>query len=99
MTCGALRTGATNRPQDLDEAVLRRLVKRIYVPLPDYESRLSLVRHLLQSQKHNIRDLSGLIEATEGFSASDLTALCREAAMGPIRDLGQDIINVPTSKV
>lgn len=40
--------GATNRPQELDEAVRRRLTKRIYVPLPDAAGRLAVLAHLLQ---------------------------------------------------
>ncbi len=39
--------GATNRPQDLDEAARRRLVKRLYVPLPDAPARAQIIRHLL----------------------------------------------------
>ena len=81
--------GATNRPQDLDEAVLRRFVKRIYVPLPTTESRNSLLQTLLRNQNHNLgeKDISLLASQLEGYSGSDITALAREAAYGPIREL------------
>lgn len=36
--------GATNRPQDLDDAALRRLVKRVYVPLPDVQTRYRITQ-------------------------------------------------------
>ena len=39
---------ATNRPQDLDEAALRRLTRRIYMPLPDAEARLSMIKYKLK---------------------------------------------------
>lgn len=42
--------GATNIPWELDEAVLRRLVKRVYVPLPDETARKALIKHLLLKQ-------------------------------------------------
>ncbi len=45
-----LVVGATNRPQDLDEAARRRLVKRLYVPLPEQHAREHIVRNLLSSQ-------------------------------------------------
>ena len=41
-------SGATNRPQELDDAVRRRLIKRIYIPLPDGEGRKQIMKHLLQ---------------------------------------------------
>jgi spastin len=87
--------GATNLPWDLDEAVLRRLVKRIYVPLPDEEARTSLIVNLLSKQVNNgskssrglsQKELNKVVQATHGYSASDLTALCHDAAMGPIRE-------------
>ena len=81
--------GATNRPQDLDEAVLRRFVKRIYVPLPSAESRNSLIHTLLKNQVHKLTntDISTLASQLEGYSGSDITALAREAAYEPIREL------------
>ncbi|KAJ3145969.1 hypothetical protein HDU86_000593 [Geranomyces michiganensis] len=81
---------ATNRPQELDEAALRRLVKRIYIPLPEPPTRVALIDHLLREQKHGLtrQDIAQLLRLTEGYSGSDITALAREASLGPIRDLG-----------
>ena len=45
-----LIVGATNRPQDLDEAARRRLVKRLYVPLPEFEARKQIIVRLMSSQ-------------------------------------------------
>ncbi|KAK9704535.1 putative 26S proteasome subunit YTA6, variant 2 [Basidiobolus ranarum] len=69
--------GATNRPQELDEAVRRRFVKRIYIPLPDPEVRRQLLKHLLQDQKISLtsKEMQKLVDLTEGYSGSDLTAL------------------------
>lgn len=93
---------ATNRPQELDEAALRRFPKRIYVSLPDILTREALLRHLLS--KHN-NPLSGLelkklADLTEGYSGSDLTALAKDAALGPIRELNPDQVrNLDPKKV
>ncbi|CAJ1815087.1 unnamed protein product [Sphenostylis stenocarpa] len=88
--------GATNKPQELDDAVLRRLVKRIYVPLPDENVRKLLLKHKLKGQAFSLpsRDLERLVKETEGYSGSDLQALCEEAAMMPIRELGPGILTV-----
>eukprot|EP00455_Lapot_gusevi_P026228 TRINITY_DN2769_c0_g1_i4.p1 TRINITY_DN2769_c0_g1~~TRINITY_DN2769_c0_g1_i4.p1 ORF type:complete len:226 (+),score=19.37 TRINITY_DN2769_c0_g1_i4:113-790(+) len=79
--------GATNRPQDLDQAVLRRLVKRLYIPLPDAKARRSIILNLLSKNEFHLSDddLNGLVHRTDGYSGSDLRALCGEASMGPIR--------------
>ncbi|CAM9150344.1 unnamed protein product [Phaeothamnion confervicola] len=84
---------ATNLPQELDEAVLRRFERRIYVPLPDATARAALVARLLQNQRHSLarREMDVIVEATEGFSCSDLTQVCKEAAMQPLRQLGPRI--------
>ncbi len=82
--------GATNLPWALDEAILRRLAKKVYIPLPDKGTRLALLRNLLQNQKHSLQtaQLSRLVDLTEGYSCSDLSQVAKDAAMGPIRDLG-----------
>ncbi|KAJ6722782.1 SPASTIN [Salix koriyanagi] len=93
--------GATNKPQELDDAVLRRLVKRIYVPLPDGNVRRLLLKHKLKGQAFSLPggDLERLVRETEGYSGSDLQALCEEAAMMPIRELGANILTVKANQV
>nr|XP_033792414.1 spastin isoform X1 [Geotrypetes seraphini] len=81
--------GATNRPQELDEAVLRRFTKRVYVSLPSEETRLLLLKNLLSKQGSPLtqKELAQLARMTDGYSGSDLTALAKDAALGPIREL------------
>lgn len=74
---------ATNIPWEIDEAVLRRLAKRIYVPLPDSDSRRALITHLLN--KHSAAGSKGrptdaaqlerIVRMTDGYSGSDLSAV------------------------
>ncbi|CAK9186498.1 unnamed protein product [Ilex paraguariensis] len=93
--------GATNKPQELDDAVLRRLVKRIYIPLPDANSRRLLLKHKLKGQAYSLPggDLERLVEETDGYSGSDLQALCEEAAMMPIRELGANILTIKANQL
>ncbi|KAJ8544270.1 hypothetical protein ON010_g11998 [Phytophthora cinnamomi] len=83
-----LVVGATNRPQELDEAARRRFVKRLYIPLPSFEARLDLVSRLLKDNKNDLTDENKafIAESTKGYSGADVRALCTEAAMGPIRN-------------
>jgi len=93
--CAATSSGrvvviaATNRPEELDEAVIRRLPRRIYVPLPDAEGRAALLTRLLSGEAFRLpaADLCRLVVQTDGYSGSDLAALCRESAMAPLREL------------
>jgi spastin len=84
--------GATNRPQELDDAALRRFPKRIFVSLPDHETRVNLLKRLLSSHGDPINDsqLNELAKLTEGYSGSDLTALAKDAALGPIRGINSE---------
>lgn len=79
--------GATNRPQELDEAALRRFTKRVYVALPDQSTREHLIRKLLAKQGCQLPDTAivNLAACTKGYSGSDLTALAKDAALEPIR--------------
>ena len=80
--------GATNRPFELDNAALRRFPKRIYIGLPDLKTRISLINKLLKTQANTLDEYSinNLARLTEGYSGSDLTALAKDAALGPIRE-------------
>lgn len=84
-----LVVGATNRPQEIDEAARRRLAKRLYIPLPVAAARLQIVTNLMAQEKNQLRDqeLHSVVTATQGFSGADMTQLCREAALGPIRSI------------
>ncbi|KAG5482854.1 hypothetical protein LSCM1_06886 [Leishmania martiniquensis] len=113
-----LLIGATNRPDELDEAARRRMEKRLYIPLPDEAARRELIQRLLKSLDpseaddaggvgksgeaastatatesarvvHTLTDadLDSLVRSTDGYSGADLKQLCREAAMGPLREM------------
>lgn len=80
--------GATNHPWDIDEAMWRRLEKRIYIPLPTKESRSDLFRINTKSVKlSDDVDFDKLSEMLEGkfYSGADITGIVREAAMMTMR--------------
>ncbi|XP_071538180.1 katanin p60 ATPase-containing subunit A-like 2 [Panulirus ornatus] len=88
---------ASNIPWQLDPAMLRRLEKRILVPLPGMEAREAMFRHHLpevipdlEDAGHAIDthlDYEKLAQVSEGYSGSDLQVVCREAAMGCLRKI------------
>ncbi|EDW11061.2 fidgetin-like protein 1 [Drosophila mojavensis] len=88
--------GATNRPQELDEAVRRRFVRRIYVSLPVAKARQLIIQKLIQQIHHNLSDaqIEELAKLTEGYSGADMDSLCRYAAMQPLRALTTAQIDV-----
>lgn len=80
---------ATNRPFDLDEAIIRRFERRIMVGLPSAENREMILKTLMSKEKHENLDFKELATMTEGFSGSDLKNLCITAAYRPVRELIQ----------
>lgn len=96
-----LVVGATNRPHELDEAARRRLVKRLYIPLPDSEARGSLVNKLMKRLNHSLSndDVDEIAKLSNGYSGSDMYALCAEAALGPVRELGEKISSIDAGSV
>ncbi|XP_071948209.1 fidgetin-like protein 1 isoform X2 [Antedon mediterranea] len=95
-----LVVGATNRPHEIDEAARRRLVKRLYIPLPDAAARKQIVTNLLSTQAYVLSEseLNNIQEQTEGYSGADVANLCREAALGPVRCI-KDIQQVSADQV
>ncbi|GMH15035.1 hypothetical protein Nepgr_016876 [Nepenthes gracilis] len=84
-----LLIGATNRPQELDDAARRRLTKRLYIPLPSSEARAWIICNLLEKDglfKLSKDDIDIICKLTEGYSGSDMKNLVKDASMGPLRD-------------
>nr|MDO8112454.1 ATP-binding protein [Candidatus Sigynarchaeota archaeon] len=80
--------GATNRPWDLDPAFLRRFEKKIYIPLPDLVSRTEIFKiHTKGVELGSDVDYGELARLTVGYSGADISLVCREAIMVPLREL------------
>lgn len=92
---------ATNLPWAIDEAARRRFVRRQYIPLPEDETRATQLRTLLGHQKHSLNesDIQRLVSLTDGFSGSDITALAKDAAMGPLRSLGEALLEMSMDQI
>lgn len=91
-----LVVGATNRPFDLDDAVLRRFTSRIFLPLPNVEARKQMLTKQLENALNNLteKEITSIAEKTVGYSFADLRSLCAEAAMGPMRNFGMSTLVV-----
>lgn len=87
---GVVVVAATNRPSELDAALLRpgRLDRHIYVAPPDQEARESIIRkRCLKFEVENLAELfSYLAEATEGCSGAEVALLCQEAGLAAIKE-------------
>ena len=81
--------GATNRPEILDEALIRpgRLDQLIYIPLPDYVARVGIIKAVLRKSPvaKNV-SMEFLAQQCEGFSGADMTELCQRATKAAIRE-------------
>jgi SpoVK/Ycf46/Vps4 family AAA+-type ATPase len=81
--------GATNRPWDIDNAMLSRFEKKVYVPLPDLEARARIFE--IHTEGVNLalekEDFIELGVRSEGYSGRDIANVCRETIMIPIREL------------
>jgi len=81
--------GATNRPDIIDPALMRpgRLDQLIYIPLPDFKSRIEVFRAVLRkSPVSKDVDIDTLAQKTEGFSGADITEICQRATQLAIRE-------------
>jgi SpoVK/Ycf46/Vps4 family AAA+-type ATPase len=80
--------GATNRIQDIDEAILRRMPKKFPVSLPSTNQRRRILRLILKDTKTDKEnfDIEYLTRVMAGMSGSDIKEACRDAAMIPVRE-------------
>lgn len=90
---GVIFVAATNRPDLLDAALLRpgRIDRFVYVPAPDADSRLKVLKIHTKSMPLKAVDLRAVTKATENFGGADLEAVCREAAMFAIRENRREV--------
>ncbi|XP_009590015.1 uncharacterized protein LOC107814190 isoform X1 [Nicotiana tabacum] len=82
---------ATNRPSELDEAILRRLPQAFEIGFPDRRERIEILKVILRGERveDNI-DYDRIASLCDGYTGSDLLELCKKAAYFPIRDLLND---------
>ena len=85
--------GATNRPFDLDPAVVRRLPKRVYIGPFKNEEKKFFIKQIITKNANNITDeeFTKISELCTNYSNSDLKELCREAAYEPLREISKDV--------
>jgi SpoVK/Ycf46/Vps4 family AAA+-type ATPase len=84
---GVIIMSATNRPFDLDDAVLRRMPRRILVDLPNEEARGKILAvHLKDEQLHSSVSLADLAKRTELYSGSDLRNMAVSAALASVKE-------------
>jgi vacuolar protein-sorting-associated protein 4 len=83
---GVLVLAATNTPWAIDSAARRRFEKRIYIPLPDRETRVAMLQIKIRKMQAVLTDadVETIADRTEGFSGADIHVLCRDAAMTPL---------------
>ncbi|XP_057375086.1 outer mitochondrial transmembrane helix translocase-like [Daphnia carinata] len=85
--------GTTNRPQDVDEDIVRRMPAFFHIGLPGTEQRRQIAQTILKNEplatdtyENDNVDLEQLARLTEGFSGKDIRELCRTAAVYGMRE-------------
>ncbi|XP_030835141.1 ATPase family AAA domain-containing protein 1 [Strongylocentrotus purpuratus] len=85
--CEVIVMGATNRPQDVDAAILRRMPTSFHIGMPDKAQRRHILEIILRDEEiESDVNLDLIAEKSENFSGSDLREICRNACMYRIRD-------------
>lgn len=76
-----LTIGATNRPQELDDAARRRFVKKLLIPLPEKCGRKQIITNLMMTMSCSMTEdeIDKIAELTDGYSGADMSNLCQEA--------------------
>ncbi|KAK9480043.1 P-loop containing nucleoside triphosphate hydrolase protein [Lipomyces japonicus] len=93
--------GATDKPWEIKDSMRKMFFQRLYIPLPDRETRLRLIKNLLVDQLHTLptQQLNDLVNVTNGYSGSDLTMLTKEALISPLRAMGDSIISASSNSL
>lgn len=86
-----LTLASTNTPWDIDEAMLSRFQKRIYIPLPDEKAREQIFKIHLEKRGFVVNNYSWIIGKTEGYSGRDIQTLCMAVVNNMIREMNPKI--------
>lgn len=79
---------ATNRPSELDEAILRRLPQAFEIGMPDRSERAEILKVILKGERvEDDIDYDHIASLCEGYTGSDLLEVCKKAAYFAIREL------------
>jgi SpoVK/Ycf46/Vps4 family AAA+-type ATPase len=91
--------GATNRPDAMDPACLRRFEKKIYVPLPNEQARGAMIQAFIADVDSDLTEeqVAGVAQRLDGWSGADIEYLVRDASMMPIREITQQSAYHPSS--
>ncbi|XP_008549553.1 katanin p60 ATPase-containing subunit A-like 2 [Microplitis demolitor] len=76
-----LLLATTNAPWNLDNALLRRLEKHIFVDIPDEQTRRKILKYYTSPNLHGLKQFDEIVARTKFYSGSDLKRLCKEAWM------------------
>jgi SpoVK/Ycf46/Vps4 family AAA+-type ATPase len=87
-----LTIAATNRPWDLDAAVLSRFEKKILIPLPDVAARREILRIHLEKRGFKVEaDGAQLAAATAGYSGREIERLCKEVTTRMVAEMNREV--------
>ncbi|GKZ00019.1 hypothetical protein MPSEU_000955300 [Mayamaea pseudoterrestris] len=87
---------ATNRPEDLDPALMRRFGIQLHVGWPTAKDRRKIIVRLLHDVPYTLSrdEMANIVAATEGWSGSDIENVVRDAAMIPVRECLREAVIV-----
>ena len=86
-----LVVATTNKPFDLDEVILRRFQKAIYIPLPSKEGRKKMFKLFMKNNEYeSCINFDKLAEITEGYNGTDIYNLCKESTYVTLRKIVHD---------
>lgn len=90
---------ATNRPWDLDDAMISRFQRKIYVPLPETESRKKIFEIHIRGSSLSGLTIDDLANMSAGYSGRDIAGICREAIMCMIREQNPSLEDLPAAQI
>ncbi|KAL9647510.1 hypothetical protein ABK040_006870 [Willaertia magna] len=88
-TSKVLFVGITNRPENIDNAFIGRMHKRLYITLPSKEDKKEILKYCLSNCENSLseEEIDEVVTLIDGYSVSDIKVLCSESALLPLREV------------